>query len=159
MYKLLEATDLPDFPVLSINDLRNITMGVYQVKQSPSYTKENKDEDGSYQTFYAEGEDLLKVKIQSRHSNSVQHTLWLRYDNDLSEPVKEWYCTCKVGARVVGCCAHVSSVLWYLGYDRNQQYQTKGPEVNVQAILDAANIPETDSESSGGEDESILEEE
>ncbi|KAK3089641.1 hypothetical protein FSP39_005275 [Pinctada imbricata] len=91
MYKLLEATDLPDFPVLSIDDMRTITMGVYQVKQSPSYTKEHKDEDGSYQM--------------------------------------------------------------------NQQYQTKGPEVNVETILDAANIPQTDLESSGSEDESVLEEE
>ena len=25
---------------------------------------------------------------------------------------------CKVGARVVGCCAHISSLVWYLAYAR-----------------------------------------
>ncbi|GFQ66503.1 uncharacterized protein TNCT_546991 [Trichonephila clavata] len=40
-------------------------------------------------------------------------------------PNIEWYCLCKVGARVVGCCAHVASILWYLGYWRHNHTQKK----------------------------------
>ncbi|GFR21588.1 hypothetical protein TNCT_14081 [Trichonephila clavata] len=36
-------------------------------------------------------------------------------------------CQCKVGARVVNCCAHVASVLWYLGYWRHNHKKTSSP--------------------------------
>jgi hypothetical protein len=29
-----------------------------------------------------------------------------------------WFCTCYVGARTVGTCSHVASVIWYLGIGR-----------------------------------------
>jgi hypothetical protein len=32
--------------------------------------------------------------------------------------VKGWYCQCKSGTRVVGTCAHVVSIIWYLGFAR-----------------------------------------
>ncbi len=35
-----------------------------------------------------------------------------------------WYCKCKCGARTVGCCAHICSVIWYLGYGRVNRYKT-----------------------------------
>ncbi|GFW62796.1 uncharacterized protein TNCV_2625591 [Trichonephila clavipes] len=41
----------------------------------------------------------------------------------------EWYCQCKVGARVVGCCAHVASVLWYSGHWRHNHTETKTPNL------------------------------
>ena len=37
-----------DFPRLTIDDLRRITIGVYQLKQAASYTREHIDEDGNY---------------------------------------------------------------------------------------------------------------
>lgn len=45
-----------------------------------------------------------------------------RHDNDLT---KSWYCTSKNGARVVGTCAHVTSVLWFLGYARENPEELK----------------------------------
>ncbi|GFW65387.1 hypothetical protein TNCV_396531 [Trichonephila clavipes] len=36
---------------------------------------------------------------------------------------------CKVGATAVGCCAHVASVLRYLGYWRHNNTQTKIPSL------------------------------
>ncbi|GFX54889.1 hypothetical protein TNCV_3318061 [Trichonephila clavipes] len=33
----------------------------------------------------------------------------------------------QVGTRVVDCCAHGTSVLWYLGYWRHNHTQTKPP--------------------------------
>jgi len=32
-----------------------------------------------------------------------------------------YYCTYQSGARTLGSCAHVASVLWYLEYARNHQ--------------------------------------
>lgn len=36
-----DATNLNNFPRLSMDELRNITMDVYQLKQAPSYVKEH----------------------------------------------------------------------------------------------------------------------
>ena len=30
-----------------------------------------------------------------------------------------WYCTCKAGARILGMCAHITSVIWFLGVGRH----------------------------------------
>ena len=34
-------------------------------------------------------------------------------------------CTCPAGVRVVGCCAHVASILWYLSFARFHPEQLK----------------------------------
>ena len=36
-------------------------------------------------------------------------------------PIEKWYCDCQSGARTLGACAHVTSVLWYLGIARHDQ--------------------------------------
>ena len=51
-----------------------------------------------------------------------------RYEREGFDPIKGWYFKCKNGARVVGCCSHIGSVLWYLRYfrhlDRVPQYHS-----------------------------------
>ncbi|XP_052078126.1 uncharacterized protein LOC127716083 [Mytilus californianus] len=118
------GTVLENFPKLTEEILRDITLGIYQLKQAPGYTREHLSESGNYELLLCkESETLLQVKIQSRHSKSTIHTLWIDYNAGSSEekPVNGWYCTCKVGARMVGCCAHVASVLWYLGLERHMK--------------------------------------
>jgi len=39
---------------------------------------------------------------------------------DDEEPITGWYCTCSAGARVIGCCAHITALLWHLGVSRAQ---------------------------------------
>ena len=51
-------------------------------------------------------------KIQSLHVSNKACKLWIKYDEVL---VKGWYYQYRVGTRVVGTSAHVTSVLWYLG--------------------------------------------
>lgn len=150
-YQKVNSADeiLSDFPRISMEDLRSITMGVYQIKQCISYSKEHVDDEGIYDLMICKDiPNLLQVKIQSRHSKNSQHTLWIKYsleDTSTHCSVSGWYCTCKVGARVVGCCAHVASVLWYIGYQRHQEgvlAQEKQSKL-VQAVDDAGeNIEE-----------------
>jgi hypothetical protein len=40
-YEAINSFDLTDFPVLTMDDLRDLTMGVYQLKQAPQYTREH----------------------------------------------------------------------------------------------------------------------
>lgn len=125
VYTPLNAVDnLDDFPKLSYDSVRDITLGVYQLKQAPSYTKQHLSDSGSYDFLLCkEYPTLIQVKIQSRHSKALIHMLWIQYSTDeaCNQPITGWYCTCKVGARMVGCCAHVASVLWYLGLERHNK--------------------------------------
>ena len=75
-----------------------------------------------------EQEGVLKSQIRSRHTSSKTYNLWIEYSTGLS-PITGWFCTCKSGVRVVGCCAHIASVLWYLGFERHQSAK-KGPKIH-----------------------------
>ncbi|GFW96898.1 hypothetical protein TNCV_2160331 [Trichonephila clavipes] len=60
--------------------------------------------------------------------------------DEFREPRSDYVRQCKVGARVVGSCAHVASVLWYLGYWRHNHTRTKTPSLGyADALQDAAN--------------------
>lgn len=117
----MEEELLEDFPKLSDSQLRDLTLGVYQLKQAKSYTQEHVSSEGNYEfTVHKEEPGLIRVRIQSRHSSSKSYLLWVSYNTDQDEDcITGWYCQCKAGARTVGCCAHIASVLWYLGYQRH----------------------------------------
>lgn len=130
---------LHNFPKLPLDDLRNITLGVYQLKQAASYTKEHFTDCGLYELFvHKEQSNLLKVKMQSRHVRSTIHTPWIQFDSsNKQEPIQGWYCTCKVGARVVDCCPHIASVVWYLDYERYQPCPTTKVSISKETLSDA----------------------
>ena len=70
-------------------------------------------------------------------------------------PIIDWYCTCKiVGTRVVSCCAHIASVLWFLDYDRHQN-NTIPSNIRNHQLLDALDMP---SDSDFDSDEEFTEE-
>ena len=94
-----------------------MSFGSYQLKQSISYTVDHLSEGGNYEIeIYKEMDNLIRVKISSRHSNQTCYNTWIKYSFDKSNFIKAYFCTCKAGARTIGCCAHVCSVLWYLGF-------------------------------------------
>ncbi|CAF1652082.1 unnamed protein product, partial [Didymodactylos carnosus] len=111
------------FPILSENYIRELTFGVYQIKQAKSYTSEHLDQNGNYMfQFVLMLPNLIQIRLQSRFASKKIHNIYIEFvrqtsnrNNQQLEPIKSWYCDCKAGARVVGTCAHVASVLWYLG--------------------------------------------
>ena len=65
----------------------------------------------------------------------------------VESPITGVYCTCKSGARVVGSCSHVASILWYLGFARHEDYQPK--QTGLQGCLDAGEeVSDSDTDSS-----------
>ena len=46
------------------------------------------------------------------------------------EAVIEHCCQCKSGLRTVGCCVHIMTVLWYLGFDKYQP-EVKEPAASL----------------------------
>lgn len=113
---------LPDFPRLTLAYLNDFTVGTYQLSLAPSYIqdklKREATEELQFDQFLQEP-GLLRFRIYSRFRNATKHQLWINFvGNELTEPIRGYYCTCKVGARTLGACAHVVSVLWYLGFAR-----------------------------------------
>lgn len=142
-----------NFPHLDEVDLRNITCGSYQLKLCPTYVQEHTI-DGNFDIFvHSEYENLIRVKIQSRHVSSRQYLLWIEF-SPIS--VTAWYCKCKAGARVVGVCAHIASVLWYLGYARHNPNMRYGTKNWGEYVVDASDVPESIDSSS--ESDNIVEE-
>lgn len=148
------SNNLEDFPRLSEEDLRNITCGVYQIRMSSSYIHEHLE--GNFQFFvHQEDEFLIRVKMQSRHVASKVYLLWIEYD---ASAVTAWYCKCKSGARVVGVCAHIASILWYLGYARHNPDIRFGVKNWGAYLEDASDMPQMIDSSDSDSDDSIVEE-
>ncbi|XP_069130365.1 uncharacterized protein [Argopecten irradians] len=117
-WKKLDAADaVPDFPSMSEEELRDITIGIYQLQMAKHYTQEHMTEDGRFQIVLNEDfPGILRAQVQSRHTSSKRYWLWVEYSPAV---VKSWYWQCQAGARVVGTCCHIATVLWYLGYARH----------------------------------------
>ncbi|XP_062572317.1 uncharacterized protein LOC134234281 [Saccostrea cucullata] len=100
----------PDFPCYEETELRQLTLGVYQLRMAHSYAKEHIDEDGGFEICISDDiPGLVSAKIQSRHIAAKQYRCWVSFSDGV---VDGWYCKCKAGTRVVGMCGHVTSVVW-----------------------------------------------
>ncbi|XP_062613816.1 uncharacterized protein LOC134275563 [Saccostrea cucullata] len=157
MSKIDAADAVPDFPKLSENYLRSLTFGIYQIKQASSYSREHLDEEGGYEIFVTKTmSNILQAKIQSRHVSSKSYYLWIQFDaSDEEDPIKYWYCQCKSGARLVGSCAHVASVLWYIGVQRHADTELQS-QIMPDSVLDCAKDTDTDISSSSSDDDSEI---
>ena len=153
------STELSNFPRMSLDGLRDITMGIYQLKSAKRYTDAHQEDDTYTLSVCKDRPDLLRIKMSSRHSSSKYYSLWLEYDDS---EVTGWYCTCKVGARVVGCCAHIASVIWYLGFHR---WSEETGSCNTackkfsDSVMDARYMPASSDESDNDSAENYVEEE
>ena len=129
----------PGFPQISEDQLYELTHGIYQLKQAVHYTNEHFDQHGDYEVHtHNEAPDLLRAHIQSRHVGAKRYFCWIEYGPKKEESdagIKGWYCQCKPGKRQVGCCAHIASILWYLGFARHHDFR---PAKKPRVLLNAA---------------------
>lgn len=121
----VEESDI-DFPRFSEEQIIKIALGTYQVKLAKSYCSEHL-QNGLYSIEiyreaaledlpnYGINEDawLLRGRIQSRHVRARKYYCYLLVHNN---NIVQRYCTCITGRRTVGTCAHILSIIWYLGY-------------------------------------------
>lgn len=123
----MTAIDLPGFPTLREDYIRNLTLGIYQIKLARSYVHDKVSSESDYIfQICLEEPGLLRARLYSRFKRSTKYNVWIAYIDTYEEdeadadedPIQGYYCECKSGARTLGCCAHVASVIWYLGYAR-----------------------------------------
>lgn len=73
-------------------------------------------------------DNFIRIRVYSRFRNRTKHQVFISYvpavenqneeDNNL---INGYYCTCQSGARTLGTCANIASILWYLGYARHRE--------------------------------------
>ena len=88
---------------------------------------------------------LIRGRIQSRHHNSTKYYIYVLVDvaKAGSEGVIGYCCQCKSGLRTVGCCTHIMTVLWYLGFGKYQP-EIKQPAASLSDVCVV--LDSTDSE-------------
>lgn len=123
-FQQLGPDNLMDFPKQSLLQLKELFTGSYQLKVAASYLAEI-FRNGQFLIEYCKTDNrIIKFKINSRHiSGKVYHT-FVKYSLDKEKPITGYYCKCPNGARTIGCCVHVATVIFYLSYAR---YQSKIP--------------------------------
>lgn len=146
----LDHEQVMDFPILTLEYLKDLTVGVYQLELASSYIQDylNREHDIFQVDRHAIDPGFVRFRLHSRFRNAVVHHQWIAYipsdddDNDDNEnPIIGYYCTCKSGARTLGTCCHITSILWYLGHARHQ-HNIKYPSISLlYQILDAADRP------------------
>ena len=57
IWKTIEVSEMPDLPQLNENELRDLTMGVYKIRQAKCYSKEHQTETGKYKIFVNKAQD------------------------------------------------------------------------------------------------------
>ena len=124
---------MDSFPIMSEEDIGDLTfgnnfcfelslqiylhVGAFQIKRARSYTEEKCFTmnltgivDYSVQRCKILS-NLIRVPTQSAHSNRIVYHPTIQFTN---EQVLGWWCDCFTGARVLGCCSHISSAIWFL---------------------------------------------
>lgn len=58
----------------------------------------------------------MYAQIHSRHEYAVEYKTYIKYLANVDDEtgIDEWYCTCPSGSRTVGCCVHITSIIYYL---------------------------------------------
>lgn len=157
----LEATNesVPLFPKLSTAELKELTLGNYQLNMAVHYTKQHMSESTFKIFVHNENNTLIRVKMQSRFCKSQKHNLWIKFVENGTSPssIISWYCQCKTGARTVGCCSHVATVLWYLSFARHNPNEVPKKRDLGEGILDALELCAEDSDASEDENNEEVE--
>ena len=100
-----------------------LLLGVFQLKRAPSYAAERAGNTGlagvipyniqRCQLF----PNVIRAPTQSAHSQRESYYPTIQFSPD---GILGWWCDCPIGSRIVECCSHVSSMIWFLCYQRSE---------------------------------------
>lgn len=152
IFHSIEEYQLDVFSRLEMSDLELYICGTYQIKMAVQYYEDYIRETGDFVfeitkdstniNYHEYNIDLnallLRVRMRSRHSNAVKYFVYVLLDKSLPglSPISGHTCTCKVNRRVVGCCSHVTLILWFFGHARYFLDAISLPAYNLSNIFD-----------------------
>lgn len=125
-------------PKLTLDELKLIGLGSYQIKQARSYCQQHMKDSGNfilhvcnqketdekcYQYLTAQAKlVLVLVRFRSRFQTTRTHSTYVLFNtNGLGrDVVKAHCCSCKNGLRTIGCCSHIMTIIIWFVYHINQ---------------------------------------
>lgn len=129
-----------EFPQLTDDDIILFALGTYHIKLAKSYCAEhfrygiyeyyielfrdNQLHDLSRYNIRQSNVWLIRGRIQSRHVRSRVYYSYILINRNETDrnAIEQWYCTCLTGARTIGSCAHIVSIIWYMGKGRHTEF-------------------------------------
>ncbi|KAF5304694.1 hypothetical protein FQA39_LY09471 [Lamprigera yunnana] len=117
----LKSNQLLDFPELTERDLKILFTRTYQLSQTMSSLAEIVDEEENINLqFEKEIPNIVQVHVQSRHIKRQMYRVYVKYKPRSSgvSSIPGYCCEFANGLRTVGCCSHVSAVIYYLSHGR-----------------------------------------
>lgn len=135
----VEQILLNEFPRMTKSDLILFALGTYQIKQARSYYGEHIRQNGSFIIEISDDIEpvlmptsnnemiLFRGRIKSRpRSGKTYYTYILLNTSEYGWELRihGYYCNCIVGKRTVGCCAHIMTIVWYMGWARYDNHIT-----------------------------------
>jgi len=147
-WRRLGVNELQHFPELDLQYLRDVTVGGCAIGLTPAYIQDALREGDTDELQYDEHREdpcLPRFRLHSRHRNATIYYMYVAITDDEEDenegPIQGYFSSCKSGARTVGTCAHIPSVLWFLGYARHRE-NTRYPSTRlIEVIADAGNRP------------------
>ena len=76
IWKTMDASEMLEFPQLNKKELRDLTMGVYQIRQAKSYSKEHQTDAGKYQIFVNKEQDGSSKPKYVQSIPAAGHTIY-----------------------------------------------------------------------------------
>lgn len=164
------------FPKLTLDDLYSVSLGPYQINNAASYYAQHLKDDIflvqkfelnrryrisalDYASFGINISDpiLVKAYMKSRFRSTKNHHIFVLVDKSKigRNAITEYFCTCETGSRTVGCCSHVMTIIWFLGYAQYNVIHVPNRNItNVSiTIPKIQNTGEEDNEDSDGDSE------
>lgn len=136
VWKKYTSEEFQDFPRLSLEELHKISLGKFNIKSSKGYTDSYLRADNQYHVqVHRQRPGLLKIRLQSKFRGGSCHSVWIEYSATAMQKITGHFCECMQGARTITTCGHITSVLWYLGYQRHLKPDYK-PRTYGQNIVD-----------------------
>ena len=100
--------------------------------------------------------DLLRTLIQSTHRSPVSYSIYIQYNKSY---ILALHCTCLYGGRVVGCCSHIASVIWYLSLARHDSELLRARSSSylsqIKDAQDSSDISNSESDNSDDDDSNV----
>lgn len=131
-----EDAETVNFPLFEPDDLKQFTMGSYQIQQAKSYVIEHLKRNGGFKIFKcpalylnrffsnldclpqcAQNTALYMCYMYSRFRKNSKHAVFVLISPSVNgkDGILSYCCDCRHGLRVVGCCSHVAAFISYMG--------------------------------------------
>lgn len=136
-FEAMDGNSIPEFPRIDLDGLKAM-IGSYQIDLSVSYYGDHVFGHGGFEIQVGKEASfriqdflpfnisvqqplLLRVKLTSRHSRNKVYQAYVLCDLAIQnvQAIVGFCYQCLQGARTVSPCAHVSSMIWFLGHGRH----------------------------------------